>query len=242
MQSIADLGYTIYRSGDTTLVYKAPVTPEMIPLTGPIGRPTTLKGRRQLRFLEPDLIIRELAHGGLFAGLSGDRFLSTKRSLREIMVSCHLIAQGVPTPEILGLRIVQDGIFRRIAVITRLVPQAIDLIAYLASPRDNAPQVLVEAGRLVKSMHALKVYHADLHLKNFLLDKGGRMWLLDLDKAWIMPFLLPGMRTANLRRFLRSCRKWQDQGRIVLPPSYAAEFLSGYRQGLPGTAGPTRSS
>lgn len=229
MEDLIKIGFSFHTAGGTTVVYKAPLAPDMVPPDGPIGRPTTLKGRRQIRYLEPGMIVRELVHGGLFAGLTGERFLSPARSIREIMVSNHLITGGLPTPEIMGLRIVRDGLFQRIAVISRLVPQATDLIAYLATEHDNAPQVMADAGRLVRRMHDRKVYHADLHLKNFLLDKEGHLWLLDLDKAWRFPGVPQVLRGMNIRRFFRSCRKWHRKGRILLPSEYRQLFLQGYR-------------
>lgn len=229
MEHLTRTGFSIHKAGAMTLAYKAPLAPDMIPLDGPIGRPTTLKGRRQIRYLEPGMIVRELVHGGAFARLTGERFLSPARSIREIMVSDHLITGGLPTPAILGLRIVRDGLFQRIVVISRLVPQATDLIAYLATEQGNAPLIMAKAGRLVRRMHDLKVYHADLHLKNFLLDKEGHLWLLDLDKAWRLPGVPQVLRDMNIRRFFRSCRKWQGKGRVLLPPEYRQRFLEGYR-------------
>ena len=228
MESLKALGYRIHQDGATTLIVKPEIDVEKIPRTGPIGRPTTLKGRRQLRFLEPDLIVRELVHGGLFASLSSDRFYSPSRSIRELSISAYLISRGVPTPEIMGLRIIQKGWYKNIAVISRLVPKATDLIAYLATARENAGQCFENAGKLVRRMHDLNVYHADLHMKNFLLDSDTMMWLLDLDKAWRLPAMPSILRTMNIHRFFRSCRKWSRKGRIILPPDYSARFRKGY--------------
>jgi 3-deoxy-D-manno-octulosonic acid kinase len=228
MESLAALGYHIHHEGATTLIMKPEIDAAKIPLTGPIGRPTTLKGRRQLRFLEPDLIVREVVHGGLFASLSSDRFLSPARSIRELSINAYLISKGVPTPEIMALRIIHNGWYKNIAVISRLVPKATDLIAYLATPRENAGQCFEDSGRLVRQMHDLKVFHADLHLKNFLLDSGGTIWLLDLDKAWRLPAFPSILKTMNIQRFFRSCRKWSRRGRIILPPDHVARFMKGY--------------
>lgn len=228
MESLEALGYHIHHEGATTLIVKPEVDAAKIPLSGPIGRPTTLKGRRQLRFLEPDLIVREVVHGGLFASLSSDRFLSPARSIRELSINAYLISNRVPTPEIMALRIIRSGWYKNIAVISRLVPKATDLIAYLATAHEDAGRRFEQAGELVRRLHDLKVYHADLHLKNFLLDSSGGMWVLDLDKAWRLPALPSILQTMNIRRFFRSCRKWSRKGRIILPPDYGARFMKGY--------------
>jgi 3-deoxy-D-manno-octulosonic acid kinase len=228
MERLKALGYRIQTDGATTLIVKPEIDVAKSPRTGPIGRPTTLKGRRQLRFLEPDLIVREVVHGGLFAQFSQDRFLSAARSIRELSISAYLIAGGVATPELMGLRIIQNGWYKQIAVISRLVPKATDLIAYLSTARENAGRCFEDAGRLVRRMHDLKVYHADLHLKNFLLDGSSTVWLLDLDKARRLPAVPLILKTLNTQRFFRSCRKWSRKGRIILPPDYTARFLKGY--------------
>jgi len=229
VERLKELGYRILKEGATTLIVKPEVDAARIPRTGPIGRPTTHKGRRQLRFLEPDLIVREVVHGGLFASLSSDRFLSPARSIRELSINAYLISSGVPTPEIMALRVIQNGWYQTIAVVSRLVPKATDLIAYLATAHEDAGQRFEQIGELVRRMHDLKVYHADLHLKNFLLDSGGAVWVLDLDKAWHVPTLPSILQAMNIRRFFRSCRKWSHKGRIILPPDYVARFMKGYR-------------
>ena len=78
-------------------------------------------------------------------------------------------------------------------------------------------------------MHDLNVYHADCHLKNILLDSRQEPVICDLDKARRFHYLPRVAKTMNIRRFLRSCRKWQRKGRIELPADYASNLLKGYR-------------
>ena len=228
MKKLGQLGYSIYKHGDTTIIFKPPLAPDAIPVHGQIGRPSPLKGRGRIKMLLPDMVVRDLTHGGMLGPITGDRFLSPSRSLRELTVSAYLVAQHVRTPDVLGLRFVKYGLFYHISVITRLVPDSIDFLTYLEQPQQDASAILTDVGRLVRRIHDLQVYHADLHLKNILLDKDHRPWILDLDKAWHLKKLPLIFKSMNFKRFYRSCRKWKDKGRIILPMSYEAFFIKGY--------------
>jgi tRNA A-37 threonylcarbamoyl transferase component Bud32 len=238
--------YRIIKTGNTTLVVKDYLPEHTIPASGPIGRASSMKGRGNMRILCEDMIVRELVHGGLFKKVTGRRFLSKSRSVRELSISNYLRENGIRTPEIPAVRFIRSGIFYSIDVITRLVPYSIDLLTWLEKLgleqkgevlrfaqnnwQDNLfTSVFYETGVLVRKMHELGVYHADLHLKNILLDDQMNPWLLDLDKARQFPTLPDFMRQMNLNRFFRSCRKWTENGRILLLPDYRTSFLDGYK-------------
>jgi len=240
--------YRIIKTGNTTLVVKDYLPEYTIPASGPIGRPSCMTGRGNMRMLGEDMIVRELVHGGLFGKITGRRFLSKSRSVRELKISNYLIENGIRTPEIPAVRFLKCGMFYSIDVITRLVSGSIDLLTWLEKFRlgqkgevlrfaqnswqDNLfTSVFYETGVLVRKMHELGVWHADLHLKNILLDDQMNTWLLDLDKARQFPTLPDFMRQMNLKRFFRSCRKWTGKGTICLLPDYRSIFMRGYENG-----------
>ena len=165
------------------------------------------------------------------------------------MISNYLRENNIRTPEVPAVRFIRSGIFYTIDVITRLVPCSIDLLTWLEkfgleqkgevlrfaqnNWQDNLfTSVFYETGVLVRKMHELGVWHADLHLKNILLDDQMNPWLLDLDKALHLPVLPEFMRQMNLKRFFRSCRKWTGKGMISLLPDYRTSFLDGYTSKL----------
>ncbi|MDT8273754.1 MAG: lipopolysaccharide kinase InaA family protein, partial [Desulfomonilia bacterium] len=186
----------------------------------PVDQSSTLRGRGQLRLVEPDLVVRPLLHGGLLRHITGTRFLSLERSIRELEISEYLRNHGIRTPQILAIIITPSGIFRKISVVSELVPDSIDLLTWLETPRAKSPEIFLQAGSLIRQIHALGVFHADCHLKNFLLERDHNLWVLDLDKAHRFRTLPVFMQQMNFRRFVGSCRKWQKQGRIHLPPNY----------------------
>ncbi len=238
-------GYRITEKGKARLILKDYLPEHIVPASGPVGEPSSFKGRGNMRLLGDDMIVRELTHGGLFGKMTGRRFLGTSRSIRELKISSYLRQNGINTPEIPAVRFSKSRLFYTIDVITRLVPDSIDLLTWLESskpgqkgetPRtaqnsgsDNSfAKVFYETGALIRRMHELGVYHADLHLKNILLDEQMNPWILDLDKARHIPKLPTFMRRMNMNRFFRSCRKWSDKGRILLLPDYRSSFLDGY--------------
>ncbi len=56
------------------------------------------------------MVVRHNRHGGLFARLTGDRFLPPTRAPREFDLSARLRAAGVPTPPILAYVVYRDGL------------------------------------------------------------------------------------------------------------------------------------
>lgn len=233
LESLGGLGYKVESLPPYTLVYKADM-PELTGLIGALplpGRESPVTGRAAIRIVEPGLVLRRLTHGGLLRSITGGRFLSLNRSLREISVSAHLASRGVPTPEIAALRFRRAGPFYAIEVITKLVPGAVDLLAYLEKRPADALLAFMQAGGLISRVHGLGVYHPDLHVKNILLDRRKALWIIDLDGARLFPALPPALRERNLSRFRRSLVKWDRAGRISLPAGWEQAFADGYAGG-----------
>jgi tRNA A-37 threonylcarbamoyl transferase component Bud32 len=223
-------GFATYRKENLTLVYRSgmPQLKDLAGAPGSLGQPSDLMGRARLNIMEPDMVVRPLMHGGLFRHVTGWRFLSAARSMRELDVSIHLASHGVPTPEILAVRMTKKGWFYRIEVVSRLVPDAVDLLTYLESPRDDSRELVGKAGALIRRIHDLGVYHADLHIKNLLLDNDANLWALDMDKAHRFERLPAFMKQLNVKRFISSVKKWQKKGRIILPAAWELSFRSDY--------------
>jgi len=148
--------------------------------------------------------------------------------MRELKASAHLISRGILTPEIIAVRLIKEGPFYAIDVISRLIPGAVDLLMYLETVHEDSAELLKKSGMLIRKIHDSGVYHADLHIKNILLDDTKNLWVLDLDKAHQFDRLPGIMKQLNLKRFMRSVKKWQAKGRIHLPHEWTSIFLNGY--------------
>jgi tRNA A-37 threonylcarbamoyl transferase component Bud32 len=233
MREMARLGYVDLEIPPYNLLFKGDMKelPGLIG-DGPLpGKESPITGRAGIRIIEPDLVVRVLTHGGLLRHITGNRFLTLGRSLREMAISAYLISHKVPTPEIVALRYKRNGFFYTIEVISRLVPGAYDLLTYLEGLPGDALLALMQAGALISRMHGLGVYHFDLHVKNILLDKYKSPWIIDLDNAYRFTHLPMVLKTKNLARFRHSLRKWDGKGRIHLPEGWELAFMEGYSSG-----------
>ena len=163
------------------------------------------------------VVVRRNRHGGVFAPLTGTRFLRPSRAPQELEISLRLTEAGVRTPEFVmyGLERVY-GVFCHADVVTSEVEDSRDLSAYLhpdvsKNDRDAAWQATLA---LVATLNAAGARHHDLNVKNVLLSPGANgliAWALDVDRV---VFGTPGseeVRKGNARRLLRSAIKWREE-------------------------------
>lgn len=161
------------------------------------------------------VVVRHNRHGGMFARLTGDRFLAATRAPYELEVSERIAAAGIDTPLIIGYATYAAGpFFRRSDVVTREVAPSRDLAAVLTSGDDAARVVALSAtAHLVGALSRMGARHHDLNVKNVLLHRDRealRAILLDVDRV---TFHSDPQRVAerNVARLLRSARKWRER-------------------------------
>lgn len=164
-----------------------------------------------------DVAIRRYRHGGLLRRLTGDLFFFGNRPFQELVVTEEARSAGVPTLKILAaIKQTGWGGWYQGYLITEYLPTTLDLIHYL----DQQPagtkrhQVIEQAAEAVRKIHQKGIYHADLHLKNFLVEgvKRAKVFLIDFDKSRIFASLAPSRRMKNLRRLDRSAEKLKRLG------------------------------
>ena len=168
------------------------------------------------------MVVRRNRHGGLFAAVTGDRFLPPTRAPRELEISDRLRALGVPTPEVVMFGLAPAFFpFVRADVVTRDLGQGHDLGALMmpeASP-ERRRAAWKAAGALVEQLARAGARHHDLNVKNIYItrsDAGVSAHLLDVDRV---TFGTPGdarIHRANVARLQRSARKWRDTRGAVL--------------------------
>ena len=164
----------------------------------------------------PRVVIRHNRHGGMLARYTGDRFLWPTRAPHELRVALRLAQEDVATPEVLGYALYAAGpLVRRSDVVTREIMNAQDLATELGSIGEGPDRSAVFAAtiELIRALVRAGAVHHDLNLKNVLITRlTGRRpaaLVLDVDRV---EFRIPGsadVAAANLRRFLRSARKWE---------------------------------
>jgi tRNA A-37 threonylcarbamoyl transferase component Bud32 len=203
-------------------------------------QPSHLAGRGEMLLIkgkQGEVAVRKYRHGGLLRRFTGDLFFFGARPFQEVAVTEKVKSAGVPTVEILAAIIDRGwGGWYRGYLITTYLPTATDLISYL----DKEPQgerrktVIEKAAEAVKRMHQGGMYHADLHLKNFLVDeKKTTVYLIDFDKSEVFPRLRPAARMKNLKRLDRSAEKLTGLGLFLTQgdkKTFCRAYVSGDRE------------
>lgn len=166
----------------------------------------------------PQVVVRRSRHGGLLAGITGDRFLAPTRAPRELRTALRLERAGVPTPEVIAYATYPaGGALRRADIATREIEGGQDLGRLLSDtvPGSERTESWTAVGRLLARLSAAGARHPDLNAANVLLapaDTGDiEAWLLDVDRVWFDRPGDPRVMDANLRRLARSVRKWRDR-------------------------------
>lgn len=180
-------------------------------------------------------VFRRYRRGGLLRWLTRDRLFDVRRPFAELRVTETARGAGVPTVEVLAVRVdpAGPGMWRG-EIATRELPDAPDLVQWLAG--DDAPtgrarrDAIVAVGRAVRRMHDAGIVHADLHVKNVLLrrDPALAVFVIDFDRARIDAPLHHEPRLANLRRFDRSTVKFNWCVRSAISRADRLRFLRAY--------------
>ena len=165
----------------------------------------------QLKPTKTRVVVRHNRHGGLFAKVTGDRFLAPTRAPHELDVSLALANSGIPTPQIIAYVVYPPGgILQRCDVCSVEVSPSRDLADVIRSgTAAEKAEALDLAARLVAGLSRAGARHHDLNAKNILIAEG-RAFVLDVDRVALgvdRDRALDG----NLSRLARSLRKWRDR-------------------------------
>lgn len=154
--------------------------------------------------------LREYRRGGWPARVVRDRYLflgfQKSRPFREFHLLSRLYVDGFPVPAPLAARCERQGMFYRGALMTRLLPDATTLADSLLDSLHNDSS-LEHVGRVIRTFHAGGVDHADLNVRNILVNADDQaVYLVDFDRSTYRP----GHRVngeKNIRRLERSLQK-----------------------------------
>jgi len=81
-------------------------------------------------------------------------------------------------------------------------------------------------GQYAAFLHRCRVYHADLNRKNFILNPEGRLYLLDAQEVYFLPWMPRRLKIKNLGLVIFNLCSLDD------PEPWATKFLEGYHQGV----------
>lgn len=162
-------------------------------------------------------VVRDYWHGGLFGKILRDFFWDRLRPLKELSICEVASKSGVKTTEVIA--IVKNkimGPLYKCQLVSKEITGAIDLMVLLLNPEKKQfvaqkRQIINKVAKAVKEMHDAGIYHADLHLKNILVQfaEGGEVnvYIIDLDKSKQREKISIHKRMKNIMRLDRSVEK-----------------------------------
>jgi 3-deoxy-D-manno-octulosonic acid kinase len=190
------------------------------------------QGRGTTWFVQLDQLQGALRHyrrGGLFGKLISDHYIfngwQKTRSVREFYLLDKLNQEGVNVPKPIAAR-VNKGLFSYQAdLLSEKIPDAKDLVDILQH-RTLSAQEYRAIGVQIKNMHNAQVNHSDLNIHNILLDKSGKVWLIDFDKCYQQSG--DNWKKSNLERLLRSFNKELNKRSIKWQADDWQDLIRGY--------------
>ncbi len=157
-------------------------------------------------------VLRHYRRGGMIARLSERRYVWTglerTRAFREFQLTADLHAQGLPVPRPVAAGVTRHGLTYEAALITVRIPDAralADLL--LADEADD--ELLQRVGATIRRFHDAGLDHVDLNARNLLVDRGGKVWMIDLDRCRVRK--AGRWQQANLERLQRSLSRFCPQ-------------------------------
>ena len=180
------------------------------------------------------VVVRHNRHGGMFAALTRDVFLSPTRAPYELEVSLELAKRGVPTPQIVAYVLYPpEGLLQRADVCSREIGGSMDLVRVLSQPDAAARSAAFDAAaRLVAALARAGARHHDLNAKNILVTPD-RAYILDVDRVTLDEGARPALE-ANLARLTRSLRKWRDKFGALISERDIAQVEADARRAMRG--------
>ncbi len=154
------------------------------------------------------VFVRPYRRGGLVRWFVRDRFLlRPPRPLRELEATEAARAAGCNVPIVHAVAVEESGPFYRGWIVTSAIEGArafVDVLAAAAGP--ERAELLRQAARAIAGLAAAGVSHPDLNGHNLLVDAGGRIAIIDFDRATVAE---PGSSRLAERGFDRLWRSLQ---------------------------------
>ncbi len=187
-----------------------------------------------IRYQQLDMVLRHYYRGGLIGKLLKDQFwyqpVTASRAMQEFSLLQWMTEQGLPVPKPCAARYVRSGLFYRADLLIERIPDSEDL-AHVLLQRSLTAEEWQLTGRAIAAMHNKGVYHSDLNCHNILLDKHGKIWLIDFDKCQRRP--AGEWMQQNLARLQRSLLKEQGKAAVFhWQPDDWQHLLAGYQAGI----------
>lgn len=231
-------------SGDGAIIYDASLFPTVSEKTfsaaawrsvKPVENVLQSGGRGYTLIIsdgEREFVLRHYRRGGLIGRVVRDSFLWTgqdqTRSFDEWRTLHKLYRSGLPVPRPAVARYCRRGPFYTADLITVRI-RGIRSLSVRLTEDFGGPEFWQSVGRAICRFHDSGVNHADLSAHNIQVEDNGKIWLLDFDRAKLMP--AGPWRQTNLARLHRSLQKIERlNSGVHYTEADWEQFLAGYFQ------------
>jgi hypothetical protein len=176
------------------------------------------------------VFVRRYLRGGLMRHFVRDLFLlRPPRPLRELAATEKARAAGCLVPMVHAVAVEERGLFYRGWIVTSAIDGARDFIdVYAEAGEAGRANLLTEAGRAIRCIHDAGVFHTDLTGNNLLVAEGGRVAVIDFDRAVVATPGSADLARKGCDRFWRSMTKLTGLRGIALDASERRRLESGY--------------
>ncbi len=171
----------------------------------------TERGRGASWFVDADgqeWVLRHYRRGGLVARYVEERYIWTglenTRAWKEWKLLAEMYGNGLPVPLPVAARVCKGSLSYKADIITQRIPDAFSLAQRL-SGESYDDRCWKAMGETIAQFHKVGIYHADLNAHNIMLNKEGKVFLIDFDRGEKRP---PGpWQRSNLERLHHSLSK-----------------------------------
>ena len=215
----ADGAVGLIRDGYAGTLQSAMLNPAKLEDLTQAGRGTV----KLCRTPDGHAVVREYRRGGFVRHFLKKHYLFDNRPKRELEVWEYAHAKGLSVPKPLGALWRKRGPYYSGLIASEYI-ESKHLEDWIKSCPDDALRdaVLQKVGEQFRAMHDLGILHADLQVRNVLVDTSHNVYIIDFDNAQVLDSLSREAGDANLDRFRRSLMK----RRIPLP--HIVPILLGY--------------
>ena len=186
------------------------------------------------------MVIKHYTRGGFARKFSKDIFWGKLRPIKELKVLEEARLRNIQTAEILAVIIHKmPGFFYKAHLVSKVIPGGLDLKTYIEKLNQTTKsrrlskkrQAIISVAKAVRNMHDKGIYHADLNMKNIVIQKKSDdlpvSYIIDFDKSTITGHLSSRNKFKNLFRLNRSADKLIKKG-ITITKTDRYRFFKEY--------------
>lgn len=167
------------------------------------------KGRGNTIFFKQnaaDYVLRHYLRGGQATKISKDKYfflgLARTRSFAEMRLNDYLYQQGLPVPVPVAAKVIRHGLVYSADFISLKIANSQTLLEYV---KCDPIGIWRKVGKTIRQFHQAGLNHADLNMRNIMVDKNNKVFLIDFDKCHLGASEV--QKKSNLARLYRSMNK-----------------------------------